>query len=54
VRQEGEWLFASRSVHVFYAADVLEPSEVPGRFNFPGNPMQHKADLPERWASWQE
>lgn len=54
-RQEGEWLFASRSVHVFYAADVLErPSEVPGRFNFPGNPMLHKADLPERWASWQE
>jgi SnoaL-like domain len=53
-RRDGHWFFRSRSVHVFYAADVLEnPSNVPGRFHFPGNPMLTKADLPERWESWQ-
>ena len=53
-RQAGAWFFASRSVHAFYAADVLQrPHTVPDRFNFPGNPLVHKADLPERWESWQ-
>ena len=53
-RQDGHWYFKSRSPHVFYAADVLEhPTTVPGRFHFPGNPMLDKADLPERWPSWQ-
>lgn len=53
-RQDGEWCFASRSVHAFYAADVLErPNTVPERFNFPGNPLLHEADLPGRWESWQ-
>jgi hypothetical protein len=53
-RRDGEWYFRSRSVHAFYAADMLEnPTTVPGRFNFPGNPLITKADLPERWKSWQ-
>jgi hypothetical protein len=53
-RREGRWYFRSRSPHVFYAADVLEnPTQVPGRFNFPGNPFIHRADLPERLATWQ-
>jgi len=54
-RQDGAWYFSSRSVHAFYAADVLErPSTVPGRFNFPGNPLLHRADLPGRWPAWQQ
>jgi ketosteroid isomerase-like protein len=53
-RRADRWYFRSRSVHALYAADVLErPSDVPGRFHFPGNPMLSSADLPERWASWQ-
>ncbi|WP_169808637.1 nuclear transport factor 2 family protein [Microtetraspora niveoalba] len=52
-RRDGHWYFASRSTHVFYAADVGEnPLRVPGRFNFPGNPFIREADLPERWESW--
>ena len=46
--------FRSRRPVVFYAADVLEhPLRVPGRFHFPGNPMITKAELPDRWESWQ-
>lgn len=53
-RRDGEWYFRSRSIHPFYAADVLQnPTQVPGRFHFPGNPMVEGADLPERWDSWQ-
>ncbi len=54
-RRAGQWYFKSRSIHAFYAADVLQnPAQVPGRFNFPGNPMLTASELPERWASWQE
>jgi hypothetical protein len=54
-RREGQWYFKSRSIHPFYAADVLQnPADLPGRFNFPGNPMLNTSELPERWASWQE
>ena len=50
----GRWRFRSRAPKVFYAADVLEhPLAVPDRFNFPGNPMITKAELPDRWESWQ-
>jgi ketosteroid isomerase-like protein len=50
----GRWCFRSRAPKVFYAADVLEhPLSVPDRFNFPGNPMITKAELPDRWESWQ-
>jgi hypothetical protein len=53
-RRDEQWYFRSRSVHAFYAADVLEnPATVPGRFHFPGNPLLSRADLPERWPSWQ-
>jgi hypothetical protein len=53
-RQDGTWYFKSRSIHAFYAADVLEnPATLPNRFHFPGNPMLTKAELPERWESWQ-
>jgi hypothetical protein len=53
-RRDGRWYFRSRSIHPFYAADVLQnPAQVPGRFNFPGNPMLDGVDLPERWESWQ-
>jgi hypothetical protein len=53
-RRGGEWFFKSRSIHPFYAADVLQnPTQVPGRFNFPGNPMLDGVDLPERWDTWQ-
>ena len=52
-RHAGDWFFKSRSIHPFYAADVLQnPAQVPGRFNFPGNPMLDGADLPERWETW--
>jgi SnoaL-like domain len=52
--RDGAWYFKSRSIHAFYAADVLEnPATLPGRFHFPGNPMLTQADLPERWESWQ-
>lgn len=52
-RRDGVWSFKSRKPVVFYAADVLEhPLRVPGRFQFPGNPMIHSAELPERWESW--
>ncbi len=54
-RRDGHWYFRSRTPKVFYAADVLEhPLRVEGRFHFPGNPMIFSAELPERWASWQE
>lgn len=54
-RRAGRWLFKSRSVHAFYAADVRRnPATVPGRFEFPGNPLLTRADLPERWDSWRE
>ena len=37
---------------VFYAADILEhPLRVPDRFNFPGNPMLDRAELPEKWET---
>jgi len=53
-RRDGEWRFRSRRPVVFYAADVLEhPLRVPDRFHFPGNPMITKAELPDRWATWQ-
>lgn len=53
-RRGGDWFFKSRSPKVFYAADVLEhPLRVPDRFNFPGNPMITRAELPGRWESWQ-
>ena len=53
-KRAGHWYFRSRSVHVFYAADVLEsPIGVPNRFHFPGNPMIGVADLPGRWETWQ-
>jgi hypothetical protein len=52
-RQEGRWYFRSRSVHPFYAADV-RASPSADRFHFPGNPLIHGADLPERWPSWQQ
>lgn len=53
-RRADRWYFRSRSIHAFYAADLLEnPSRLPGRFHFPGNPMLSRADLPERWESWQ-
>jgi hypothetical protein len=52
-RRDGQWCFRSRSVHAFYAADVRDhPTAAPGRFNFPGNPLVTRADLPERWDSW--
>jgi hypothetical protein len=53
-RRDGTWYFESRSIHAFYAADVLEtPTSLPGRFHFPGHPILKKAELPERWGSWQ-
>jgi hypothetical protein len=53
-RRDGTWYFTNRSVHAFYAADVTEnPAALPGRFHFPGSPVVEKADLPERWESWQ-
>jgi ketosteroid isomerase-like protein len=53
-RRDGTWYFAQRRPVVFYAADVLEhPLSVEGRFHFPDNPMIHRADLPEKWESWQ-
>lgn len=53
-RVDGHWYFKSRSVHAFYAADITEnPAQLPGRWNFPNNPFVHKADLPERFATWQ-
>jgi SnoaL-like domain len=52
-RQDGQWSFRSRKPVVFYAADILEhPLQVPDRFNFPGNPMLDRAELPEKWESW--
>jgi hypothetical protein len=52
-RQDGAWYFRSRKPVVFYAADVLEhPLQVEDRFHFPGNPMIHRAELPEKWESW--
>ena len=54
-RRDGKWYFRSRRVMVFYAADVLEsPTQVENRFHFPDNPMIHKAELPEKWDTWQE
>lgn len=51
---DGRWCFRSRAPKVFYAVDVLQhPLAVPGRFNFPGNPMITTAELPDRWESWQ-
>jgi hypothetical protein len=53
-RRDGRWYFKSRSVHPFYAAHLTEnPTALEGRYNFPGNPLVTRADLPERWASWQ-
>jgi SnoaL-like protein len=53
-RRDGIWYFNSRSIHVFYAADILEnPAALPSRFHFPGNPILRKAELPECWDSWQ-
>jgi hypothetical protein len=53
-RRDGEWFFKSRKPVVFYATDVLEhPLQTPGRFHFPDNPMLTRAELPERWESWQ-
>lgn len=52
-RQNGRWCFRSRLPKVFYAADVTQrPQDVDARFNFPGNPMIHTAELPERWETW--
>jgi hypothetical protein len=53
-RRDGTWYFTSRSMHAFYAADVMEnPATLPGRFHFPGTPLLEQADLPQRWESWQ-
>jgi hypothetical protein len=53
-QQDGTWYFSSRSIHAFYAADVLEnPATLPDRFHFPGSPLVKKPDLPERWETWQ-
>lgn len=53
-RRDGCWYFKSRKPFVFYAADVLEhPLRVADRFRFPGNPMLDRAELPERWETWQ-
>ena len=52
-RRDGRWFFRSRKPVVFYAADVLDhPLRVPDRFEFPGNPMITKAELPQKWESW--
>lgn len=52
---DGHWRFRSRRPVVFYAADVLQhPLRVDNRFHFPGNPMIHRAELPEKWESWRE
>jgi hypothetical protein len=52
-RRDGHWYFRSRSVHAFYAADLLEnPSAQPDRWHFPDNPFIDHADLPERWETW--
>jgi SnoaL-like domain len=52
---DGHWYFRSRKPKPLYAADVNEnPLQVPGRFNFPGNPLIVAATLPEEWPSWQE
>lgn len=54
-RRDGQWWFKSRKPVVFYAADVLEhPLRVRDRFHFPDNPMLERAELPEKWRSWQE
>ena len=54
-RRDGKWYFSSRRVLAFYAADVLEhPKQVENRFHFPDNPMIHRAELPEKWETWQE
>ena len=54
-RRDGQWWFKSRKPVVFYAADILEhPLRVPDRFNFPGNPMLDRAELPEKWITWRE
>ncbi len=53
-RRDGDWFFKSRKPVVFYAVDVLQhPLRVEDRFHFPGNPMLDKAELPERWETWQ-
>ncbi|MFA5886105.1 MAG: nuclear transport factor 2 family protein [Acidimicrobiia bacterium] len=53
-RRDGEWWFKSRKPVVFYAADVLQhPLQVENRFNFPDNPMLDRAELPEKWTTWQ-
>ncbi len=52
-RRGGRWLFRSRQIKAFYAADVTHnPLDVAGRFHFPGNEMITSATLPESWASW--
>lgn len=52
---DGRWYFRSRKPKPFYSADVRQnPLQVPGRFNFPGNPYVTAASLPEDWPSWQE
>jgi hypothetical protein len=54
-RRGDEWCFRSRSVHAFYAADLLEnPTALPNRWHFPDNPFIDHADLPERWDTWQQ
>ena len=54
-RRNGHWYFRSRRPVVFYAADVLEhPLAVEGRFHFPGNPMIHRAELPQKWQTWRQ
>ncbi|GAA4971259.1 nuclear transport factor 2 family protein [Yinghuangia aomiensis] len=54
-RRDGRWYFRSRKPKAFYAADVLEhPLKVADRFHFPDNPMITRAELPEKWPSWQE
>jgi ketosteroid isomerase-like protein len=53
-RRDGEWFFTSRKPIVFYAADVLQhPLQVQDRFHFPDNPMLDRAELPEKWSTWQ-
>jgi hypothetical protein len=51
--RDGTWYISSRTAHAFYAADIMEnPTDVPGRFHFPGSPVLTAADLPERWDTW--
>ena len=53
-RRDGEWFFKSRKPVVFYAADVAPaPAAGRGPLPLPGQPDARRAELPERWQTWQ-